>query len=156
MKERKKDHWTSKSVAHATITRESRSQSQSHRSGSTPSAVLAVVEDTNWPRPCWSLPFAPSWIVKGSMRNIDGDRTSGRAVGRLFCRAPRDHGHGEMEACKWAIACSCSAVWQWSPFCFQVFSLRMLCFTWTRTQCAFLCSIPPPLGFWSTKKAWLR
>ena len=38
MKERKKDYWTSKSVAHARITRESRSQSRS-----TPSAVL---EDT--------------------------------------------------------------------------------------------------------------
>ena len=31
IKERKKDYWTSKSVAHARITRESRSQSQSHR-----------------------------------------------------------------------------------------------------------------------------
>ena len=59
MKERKKDYWTSKSVAHARITRESRSQSRS-----TPSAVL---EDTMHLVDLFLSAFAPSWIAKGSM-----------------------------------------------------------------------------------------
>ena len=63
MKERKKDYWTSKSVAHARITRESRSQS--HRS--TPSAVL---EDTMHLVDLFLSAFAPSWIAKGWMRSI--------------------------------------------------------------------------------------
>ena len=62
MKERKKDYWTSKSVAHAGITRESRSQSRS-----TPSAVL---EDTMHLVDLFLSAFAPSWIAKGSMRSI--------------------------------------------------------------------------------------
>ena len=79
MKERKKDYWTSKSVAHARITRESRSQSRS-----TPSAVL---EDTMHLVDLFLSAFAPSWIAKGSMRSIDldDDRTSGRAGGRMAC-----------------------------------------------------------------------
>ena len=133
MKERKKDYWTSKSVAHARITRESRSQS--HRS--TPSAVL---EDTMHLVDLFLSAFAPSPIAKGRMRSISmtiAHRYPGRAGGRLFAigGTPRDHGG----SWKWVIACSCRAAWQWSPFCFEVFSLRMLCFTWTRTQCAFLC-----------------
>ena len=31
--------------------------------------------------PCRSLPFAPSWIAKGRLAVLDGDRTSGRAGG---------------------------------------------------------------------------
>ena len=79
MKERKKDYWTSKSVAHVRITRESRSQSRS-----TPSAVL---EDTMHLVDLFLSAFAPSWIAKGSMRSIDldDDRTSGRAGGRMAC-----------------------------------------------------------------------
>ena len=46
IKGRKKDYWTSKSVAYARVTKESRSQSQSHGSRSTLSAVL---EDTKPP-----------------------------------------------------------------------------------------------------------
>ena len=72
MKERKKNYWTCKSVAHARITTESRSQSQSYRSGSTPSTVLEL--KTPWS--CGrcnadrSPPSAPSYIAKGSMRSI--------------------------------------------------------------------------------------
>ena len=115
IKERRKDYWTSKSVAHARITGESRSQSRS-----TPSAVL---EDTMHLVDLFLSAFAPSC------------RAGGRLFGGARSRAPRDHGG----SWKCAIACSCRAAWQWSPFCFEVFSLRMLCFTRTRTQCAFLC-----------------
>ena len=66
MKERKKDYWTSKSVAHARITRESRSQSRS-----TPSAVL---EDTMHLVDLFLSAFAPSWIAKGSMCSISMTR----------------------------------------------------------------------------------
>ena len=57
-----KDYWTSKSVAHARITGESRNQSRS-----TPSAVL---EDTMYLVDLFLSAFAPSWIAKGSMRSI--------------------------------------------------------------------------------------
>ena len=67
MKERKKDYWTSKSVAHARITRKSRSQGQSHKSRYAPSAVL---EDTMHLVDLFLSAFAPSWIAKGSMRWI--------------------------------------------------------------------------------------
>ena len=128
MKERKKDYWTSKSVAHARITRESRSQSRS-----TPSAVL---EDTMHLVDLFLSAFAPSWIAKGSMRSISMTIAHPAAqVAGCSGGAPRDHGG----SWKCAIACSCRAAWQWSPFCFEVFSLRMLCFTRTRTQCSFLC-----------------
>ena len=73
IKERKKDYWTSKSVAHARITGESRSQSRS-----TPSAVLEDTMHLAWSSLFLSA-FAPS-----SMRSIDldDDRTSGRAAVR--------------------------------------------------------------------------
>ena len=58
----KKDYWTSKSVAHARISGESRRQSRS-----TPSAVL---EDTMHLVDLFLSAFAPSWIAKGSMRSI--------------------------------------------------------------------------------------
>ena len=64
MKERTKDYWTRKSVAHARITGESLSQS---RSRSTPSAVL---EDTMHIVDLFLSAFAPSWIAKGSMHSI--------------------------------------------------------------------------------------
>ena len=54
----KKDYWTSKSVAHARITIESRSQSQKV-------VDLLRVLYAKTPRPCRSLPFAPSWIAMG-------------------------------------------------------------------------------------------
>ena len=61
--ERKEVHyWTSKSVAHARITGESRSQSRS-----TPSSVL---EDTMHLVDLFLSAFAPSWIAKGSMHSI--------------------------------------------------------------------------------------
>ena len=132
IKETEKDYWTSKSVAHARISGESRSQSQS-----TPSAVL---EDTMHLVDLFLSTFAPSWIAKGSMRSISMTIAHPDAQvlgGRLFGGAPRDHHRPTSWKC--AIACSCRAAWQWSPFCFEVFSLRMLCFTRTRTQCAFLC-----------------
>ena len=52
---------------HSRIARESRSQSQSHRSRSTPSAVL---EDTMDLVDLFLSAFAPSWIANGSMRSI--------------------------------------------------------------------------------------
>ena len=75
MKERKKDYRTSKSVAHPWITREIRSQSQSHRCRS---ALGAVLEDTMHLVDLFLSAFAPSWIAKGSL-DLDNDRTSGRA-----------------------------------------------------------------------------
>ena len=59
IKERKKDYWTSKSVAHARITGESRSQSRS-----TPSAVL---EDTMHLVDLFLSAFAPSLMRSISM-----------------------------------------------------------------------------------------
>ena len=57
IKERKKDYWTSKSVAHARITGESRSQSRS-----TPSAVLEKTMDL--------VDFFLSAFAPSSMRSI--------------------------------------------------------------------------------------
>ena len=76
MKERKKDYWKSKSVAHARITRESRSQSRS-----TPSAVL---EDTIHLVDLFLSAFAPCILDREGIDalDLDDDRTSGRAGGR--------------------------------------------------------------------------
>ena len=86
MKERKKDYWTSKSVAHARITRESRSQS--HRS--TPSALL---EDTMHPVDLFLSAFAPCILDREGM---DMDAQLGCARSRWWYRTsisrPRDHG----------------------------------------------------------------
>ena len=72
----KKDYWTSKSVAHARITGESRSQSRS-----TPSAVL---EDTMHLVDLFLSAFAPSWIAKGSISMCSISMT-------IAHPAPRDH-----------------------------------------------------------------
>ena len=62
--EGKKERLLDKQIAGKT--RESGSQSQSHRSRSTPSAVL---EDTMHLVDLFLSAFAPSWIAKGSMRS---------------------------------------------------------------------------------------
>ena len=83
MKERKKDYWTSKSVAHARITRESRSQTESIHSECCARRHHA---------PCRSLPFRARAILDREgidSLDLDDDRTSGRAGGRM---APGHHG----------------------------------------------------------------